>query len=500
MPNPKDLHGFLGRTQKWLQKAMDEGDEQSVNYYERLMDRGGALAERMAQQQQQQSQEPALSMSGYMPVKAEEGTSPFNGGFPQLGRVMGVNQQQSQYNPDVMYNVPSGNGGGQQPQQQAPQQAVTPPQAGAEPVPMFSFKDLAEMNGNGGADPKLKMDLNKPVVPNPFAPAKSPEDTYFGQFPKKPSGNLSVKGSSPAAPEPSSAALPPFARPGAMLSPNSPTGSDAEFEALGNWFKELQGEANARMAGEKPDLSDIPVDPKTGKPVTFTEEQLKPGGVQPPATAADPGASVEPGVKAGDTSQLTKFDKDWAFRKRINDMSNYGLSADRQAANTAEFDRKAEMEKRIKEEYGDKPSVLMEIAGLLLGGARGLDAMSRKKAAYMQGRAAIGREMRNEKAMAQKQMLQYGRQKVEDEVARQKMFYATLSDAAKLEMRPHLAEIDRIGAQLTSLTNNPATKEDDPRIFKLQQALQEALDRAKQVTGQYYGQVIPQANKGNVQE
>lgn len=128
-----------------------------------------ALMQPQLMEMLQQEQGPATKESGFMPVQAEQGQSPFSGGFPQLGRVGMVPQPPSNFNPEMM--LQPGGGGQEQPpsigaamQQGWNQGAQQPPQNAAPARQQETPGQAMQRGWSQGSDGPPPQTPDVPVV------------------------------------------------------------------------------------------------------------------------------------------------------------------------------------------------------------------------------------------------------------------------------------------------------------------------------------------------
>ena len=515
MPDPKQLHSFLKRTQTWLQKSMDEGDQEGTDYYEGLMDRGGDLAERLAGKATAtgQPQHQPLGMTGLGNTTAPQGPadspgSPYaqtnyqdpasagNTGFPPLGRVGMVSQQQR--DPSNPFNVPSG-------EQQAQQTPTNSPVLQARQAPPQGDpsmqQDVLQLNQQSGG---LTVDLEQETAPNPYlkpAQQKVTPEQSRAMFDMMEGGSVP-----PGKPQEQVGSVQKWtdAITGGLseereklLTPPIPFLTDRErrdamrsaasgVSKVGDFLNPQVAKGAPYNAAINKQMKRVQAELDASKKVTV------PGGGSVVGTAE----GEIPGSTSGEPETMpSRYEIDHSFRDRISQMGVSGMSQEQQTKNTAEFDRKAEFERRVREEYGDKPSALMEIIGLLLGGARGLEAMGRKKAAYQQGRAAIGKEMRTAQHQKGQNDIRLQLQQMRDKVDEKIAFGSLRSKAVNARMLPHLSRAKSISGEIQRIQGQiPAPEPNDPRLLQLRKQMAEEYDEAIRIEAAANSGILPLDN------
>ena len=425
MPDLQKLHSFLGRTNSFLQQALQSGDRQQVEYYERLLDRANSLGERV------------INGGG-----VASGPSPITVAGPQ-------EQPQSQAQPA---------------QTQSP--GLAPPSTQGQ-----SLVDLKSLNGQSPST-KLQLDLDQELKPvtSPFTGQQAnPIQKAMDQYPTaKPAPYSGPTSANPYATPSSSGSSPQFnsmmytdglqtSGSGQGMSPTSALGAT-------DWLKPGQPGPLAKMGGP---YWEVLGEPKPTTEVTPIEPEQ---------------AVVEPSIGGEPETMPSRFEIDPELRARYDNVQ--GLSQEQQAANTAEFVRKAEFEKRVKEEHGEKPSFLMQLLGMLLGGLRGVGDVRQDKARYMAGRASVGKEMRGEVAARQAMDYRSKKDSLNRELEQRKAMGVLLPKAIRAQQEPLLQRARSLSGQIQAIERgvNP----DQARIMTIQQEMEKLIDEADRIASVGY--------------
>ena len=451
MPDPKRLHSFLGRTQNWLQRSMDEGDQDATNYYEMLMDRGSQVAERMLQQQT------AMTPSGQMPVEAGQGTQGPGQGFPQLGRVQQYTPPQEQFVQGNQHAPLAINPQVSPPQQAAPPQApVSPAQASPPPAMMKSWQDTAtqpfvDLASINSPTKGLQLDLQQEVRGTQATPPQ------FGNFMGGGMNKSLVPNTQPAP-----------AKDSGFMNPWTRMSGD-DYSGFGSMTK--PGGA----------LSPLP---------SLTKEQLMPQAKLPQMKTPPPSAEVD-AVYEGprevinpEQSQLTKYDTDLEFKKRIDMMG--------QVKQVAKDPFEQEFLKRVERELGKKPSFFTfeTLAMLLLMGApRAYQNFQNQKQSYATGKRDIAKEMRGELTKGKIDNYRSEKDRLDRELEAKKIAATYQTGAVKAALDRHSLEYERLGKEIGTIMSNIQIDINNPppavAALKAQQI--EILREMDRVLGQNFG-------------
>lgn len=512
MPDPKQLLSFLGRTQTWLQRAIDEGDQEGVNYYERLMDRGDEVAKRLL------AQPPAIATSPQQPVEAGPGSGDQR---PGPGRMMQLSEYgQAPYNSGNIHSQPLAINPNVAPQeQQVPQPPQSPAQAVPPPQPNVStpqgrlpqgtwqdvvtkpFVDLASINSPAKSlEVDLTNELKSPATGIP--PRASGIGSEVGSSAKQ----LDMAKNFFSDPGKSGQAF--GAMMGGQVPLTSPQSSNPEDSFM---FKPLWGDSNLLMTpkeqaslvggltenrwfkkGDKPGQNAPGYVPGTGDNPRDAKGRLinaVPVGLTgPTGDSSDSPPSHDPAsaeqLRAKDGG---RYENDPSFKQRIDMMG--------EVKKVAKDPFEQEFLKRVERELGQKPSFFNfeTLAMLLLMGApRAYQNFKSKEAFYNQGKLGIAKEMRAEGRDKTRVDNRLEVERMRGELQTKLAHFALRPKMVNDKMAPHLQEAKSISGQIQAIERQiPAPEPGDARILQLQQRMAAALEAAAAVEQELYKGFLP---------
>lgn len=407
MPDLRRLQDFLGRTQKHLQFAMDNGDEDGTNQYEGFMDRANALAER------------ALGQGGQSQPMMADG--------PQDG----TTPQKNSYSSNDFLNTPA-------------------------------------LNDPSG---KLKIDLSQEVT-DPFKKAVNPIQGAMDRYGAQPAGSqlniLKSLGQSQGQAE-----APPFT------------------SFMSNMFQGAPSPEQQRQANPMPEapqfdpaaygkslMPDIGGTTKPGAAHTqwgYPVGDPLPSGSSPKLIPSAPTPKLDQAYEGQEPAVMPgKYESDPTFRNRIDSMGQIAGTK-----NYAKSPQELEFLDRVEREVGSKPSffTLENIAMLLLMGApRAYQNFQNDKKNYQQGVAGVAKGMRAETATQGAQAFRSQQNDLNRKVEERKAMATFLPHLAREKAAGAMAKVKALSGEIQRVQGQiPPPAENDPRILKLKQEIETAL-------------------------
>lgn len=468
MPDLERIRDFLGRTQKWLQKSMDSGDQQGSSYFEGLMDRGGQLAERAMQQR---------TANSYAPVHTGDGSA-YPRPAPPLGRVMMDSVQQGRYNPDEQYNVQS-----QEPPT-SPAQAVTPPTPAVQMPPQqytTSGQPLGPQVQGMPKNPfdvtsinqgdKIMMDLNQEVT----GKGDSVSDWLFGE------GKFQGQ---------------PYKTPDAgNLNKIEGPANKAEPKSFAQSWMNMEGLSTDNWAGNDPaPFSKLP---KPGDVAAkIVEQGLNPSKptkvVNAPPPVSKPGELPIRDISGEPEVMPSKYEADPSFRERIDMMGSVKKTA------TDPFEK--EFLTRVERELGKKPSFFTfeTLAMLLLMGApRAYQNFQNQKQQYATGKRDIAKEMRGEMNRTKSNDYRLQKDQLDRELQYKKIAAQYQTGAVKAALQREEMEYERLGKDIAAMMANPGVDPANPPqdVIRMKNAQIEVLKKMDRMLGANYGTNVKGMNE-----